>query len=139
MCTVAEGLCYDVDFSTYGIKGSFSYTRTLIRDGNISNNGAAGSLLETMEHASTADWQKSCNDDALLFDNPSRYASGNFCGMLAVVAFALLGLCALPFIRRQSYALWYRGHIACAGADVLRIFSAFSLRFVTLNQNLYWY
>ncbi len=112
MCTVAEGLCYNVDFHTYGIKGSFGYTRSLIRNGNISNTDAE-SVIATIERASAAEWREGCDSKAWMFDNPSVYARRNFFGVMAFSAFLLLGLTSLSRFRRLRYHLWYCVHILC--------------------------
>ena len=115
MCTVAEGLCYNVDFHSYGIRGSFGYTRTLIRNGNISNSDA-GSVIQTIERASGANWKEGCDSGAWMFDNPSLYARRNFFGVVAFTAFLLLGLTAFSYFRRRRYHLWYCVHVACTVA-----------------------
>lgn len=112
MCTVAEGLCYNVDFHSYGIKGSFGYTRTLIRNGNISNTDA-GSVIETIQRASAAEWRQGCDSKAWVFGNPSVYARRNFFGVVALSAFLLLGLTSMARFRRVRYHLWYCVHVLC--------------------------
>ena len=37
----------------------------------------------------------------------------NFFGVIAMVAFLLLGLGAFAVFRRSNYALWYRTHVLC--------------------------
>ena len=117
MCTVAEGLCYNVDFHSYGIKGSFGYTRTLIRNGNISNS-EAGSVIATIERASSADWREGCDSTAWLFRNPSVYARRNFFGVVALSAFLIIGLTSVYQFRRKRYHLWYCVHVLCTVAAV---------------------
>jgi hypothetical protein len=101
--------------SRYGIRGSFGYTRTLIRNGNISNSGA-GSVIQTIERASGASWKEGCDSGAWMFDNPSVYARRNFFGVVAFSAFLLLGLTAFSHFRRRRYHLWYCVHVVCTVA-----------------------
>eukprot|EP01043_Picozoa_sp_COSAG02_P051259 COSAG02_NODE_5374_length_4389_cov_3.643590_1_plen_737_part_00 len=54
-----------------------------------------------------------CEHDAWLLDSADVDAVANFCGLVALSAFLLLGLSAFSFIRRWCYGWWYRFHVLC--------------------------
>lgn len=64
------------------------------------------------EPCENCDQPADCNTDGSFFDAPGERVQ-NFWGLIALIAFLVLGLTSLNFVRRRWYEFFYYSHIIC--------------------------
>lgn len=63
-----------------------------------------------------------CNPDGSFFDAPPERVQ-NFWGLMALIAFLVLGLTSLNFVRRRWYEVFYYSHIICMLVAIYCLYS----------------
>jgi hypothetical protein len=64
------------------------------------------------EPCDNCDQPTACSVDGSFFDAPSERVQ-SFWGLIALIAFLVLGLTSLNFVRRRWYEIFYYSHIIC--------------------------